>query len=242
MSPIEQAIENENFEAFQKEFSYFSSNFQQIKNLLQKIYLYQNIRFVEFIDGKISISKEQLAPIIIQVFAYSKKTILPQMFSKIDDQMLRKHMSSSLLERMFFERDDAFFIDFVQHYNIYSFQQIKKMIYFSYKYNKENFFSFLSQSITSNNEFNLYIMLCAYKNKKIHFLNEFIDFHQSKNADFIDDMKLLIQFSNIHKYVNATQFKEFANKVFIRSFSTYLNNTLEQYEHQKITSSKVIKI
>jgi hypothetical protein len=238
---IYQSIENENFEIFQQEFANYSKNFQQRKSLFHKIYLFQNPKFIQFIDNKISLSSQEIAPIIIETFAYSKKPILQEMFSKINDQSLFKHMSSSLLEHIFFQRDDQFLIKFLETYNLYSFREFKKMIYFSYKYQKEEFFNFLSKTIIPNKNFQLYIMLCAYKTKKMDFLNEFIYFHQDKNANFISDMKNFIQNYNLHKYVNPKEFKDFANKIFINSFSNYLEKKLIKHE-PIITTHKKLKI
>lgn len=238
---IYQSIENENFEIFQKEFEHYSKNFQQIKNLLHKIYLFQNPKFVHFIDNKISLSSQEIAPIIINAFAYSKKPILQEMFSKINNQLLFENMSSTLLEDIFFQRDDQFLIKFLESYNLYSFQEFKKMIYFSYKYEKEEFFNFLSKTIIPNKEFQLYIMLCAYKTKKMDFLNEFIYFHQNKNLNFISDMKNFIQNYNLHQYINPKEFKDFANKLFIHSFSDFLEKKIIQNQ-AIITNYNKLKI
>ncbi len=243
---VKKLIIEDDFDKFKEIMNGHVFNSHHKMEIYKHAFFNQNEKFIDFLYTKVSLTKENIEDILIESNQKGVKIKKFEYMSDLDDMRLlgKIEKRADLLVK---SQSDEFLIQFHDKYPISTMMNFKKIMFNSFKYEKNQFLEHATKN-SLDMEMIFYIGLCAIKFGKEDFFGVVLENQIKKDSNLTSKLKAysdnyVKNFKHLKTGIKKEEIEEFIDKKVIEGFAIFLNQTLSTKDNkQEDVKRKKMKI
>lgn len=223
-------IEDDEFEKFKDLLNSNVFNSHHRMEIYKHAFFNQKERFIDFLYAKVNLNKEIIEDILVQSNQKGVQLKKFEYMSDLNDMRLfgKIEKRADLLVK---SQNDDFLIKFHDAYPISTMLNFKKIIFNSFKYEKNKFLEHATKN-SLDMEMIFYIGLCSIKFNKEDFFGVILENQIKQDPDLTSKLKsysdnYVKNFKHLKTGIRKEEIEEFIDKKVIEGFAIFLNQTLK---------------
>ncbi len=234
-------IVDNSFEEFKKLLSNSTVNAHHREQMYKLAFFNQNEQILDFLNSKVSLSKEKKADFFIESLNKRIKIVHFKYINDYDDMYLASKIKNNAT-LIGSEQSNDFLIHFLNKYPITTLLNLKKIIFGAIKTDKNKFMDYLTKK-DLNNEILFYTGLCSIKFDKKEMFSSVVKNAFKSNPNVLNDVRALkdeylFKMSSSNYIASKDEIDSFINQTLVESFALHLDEELKVKEVPNANQSR----